>query len=360
MKQTSSNFAIHALAYMAIAAVVAGLGLAFAWAGGWIGPKRVSGADVADALEYNAGPHPGYRRAHAKGLCFTGQFEANGEGARLSQAPQLQAGFYPVAGRFSIAGGNPLAPDGRNVFHSMALTLYAQGGQQWRMALDHAEVFPVADVASFVDLQRATRPLPNTGRPDPQAMQAFLADHPETRAFQAYMAANPLPDAFTNGAYHSINAFRFTNAQGQERMVRWSMQPEDPLAELDKTSLGLLPDNVVFDNTRERIMQAPARWRMVVTVADPQDITDDATIAWPADREAVDVGTLTVTAVVPEEGGSCRDLVFDPTILPVGVAPSDDPLLAARSAAYASSFRRRAAEGPRPAILQPSAPSGME
>lgn len=360
MKQIPRDVLTHAPAYAAIAAAPTFLVLALAWTSGWIGPKSVSGGDVADALEYNAGSHPGYRRAHAKGMCFTGQFEANGDGAVLSQAPQLLAGTYPVVGRFSIAGGNPLAPDGRNVFHSMALIIRAQGGQQWRMALNHAAVFPVADVASFVDLQRASRPLPETGKPDPQRMQAFLADHPETRAFQAYMQANPLPDAFTNGAYHSINAFRFTNAQGQQRIVRWSMQPEDTLAELDKASLSHLPGNAVFDKTRERLAHGPARWRMMVTIAGADDITDNATIAWPADRETLEVGTLTVSAALPEADGTCRDLIFDPTILPAGIKPSADPLLAARAAAYASSFRRRAKEGTRPAVLQPPAISGME
>ena len=49
-----------------------------------------------------------------------------------------------------------------------------------------------------------------------------------------------------------------------------------------------------------------------------------------------------------KEDGHCRDFNYDPLILPEGVAPSDDPLLSARSAAYSVSFQRRAAEGPRP------------
>jgi catalase len=42
--------------------------------------------------------------------------------------------------------------------------------------------------------------------------------------------------------------------------------------------------------------------------------------------------------------GACRDVNFDPLILPYGIAPSDDPLLAARSAVYAVSFNRRTRE----------------
>src|SRR3546814_12979303 len=57
----------------------------FAWAGGWIGPPRIGGGTIADALEANAGKHEGYRRAHAKGVCFTGYFDASGGAGSLSR-----------------------------------------------------------------------------------------------------------------------------------------------------------------------------------------------------------------------------------------------------------------------------------
>jgi catalase len=37
----------------------------------------------------------------------------------------------------------------------------------------------------------------------------------------------------------------------------------------------------------------------------------------------------------------CRDISFDPLILPTGIEPSADPLLQARADAYAESLRRR-------------------
>jgi len=45
---------------------------------------------------------------------------------------------------------------------------------------------------------------------------------------------------------------------------------------------------------------------------------------------------------------------YDPTVLPQGIAVSDDPLLAARSAAYAASYERRTGEGPPHAAAAPS------
>lgn len=335
----------------AIAAVPALLLAGFAWAGGWIGPARTGGGTIANALEYNAGKHDGYRRAHAKGLCVTGTFDASGDAATLSRAAVFAPGRYPVLGRFSTGGGNPFATDGRNVFHALALQLTGPDGQVWRMAMDHTPVFPVATIEAFVALQRASRPDPATGKPDPALMKAYLAQHPETKAYQDYIAAAPLPDSFANGTYYSINAFRFVDHAGASHAVRWAFEPEAAFGALDKAKLDGLPAEYLFTDLGARLAKGPLRWRMTITVAAPDDVTNNATIAWPADRRKVTAGTLTLTAAEPEETGACRDITFDPTILPDGVALSDDPLLAARSTAYSSSFQRRALETPGPSAV---------
>lgn len=334
-----------------IGAIVLLLVSAFAWAAGWIGPRRISGGDVTRSLDDNGGKHPGYRRAHAKGLCFSGAFEANGAGTALSSARAFQRGSYPIIGRLSLGGGNPLAGDGRNVFHSMALLLKAPGGQEWRMAMDHTPIFPVADIASFVALQRATTPDPRTGKPDPAVLTPFLAQHPEVKAFQDYMAQAVLPDSFANATYYSINAFRFTDPSGAARTVRWQFVPETPLAGIDKAHLDRLPRDYLFREMVARTAKGPSRWHLQLVVANPGDPTDKATIAWTGPHRTVDAGTLVLTAVKPEETGACRDLNFDPTILPPGIGISDDPLLAARSKTYSSSFTRRATEGAGPSAI---------
>lgn len=335
----------------AISAVPLALIVGFAWAGGWVGEPRLGGSAIVDAIEFNAGRHEGYRRAHAKGVCITGYFTATGKAAPLSRARLFATGRYPVIGRFSTGGGNPFATDGRNVFHALALQLTGPDGQIWRMAMDHVPIFPVATPQAFAALQRASRADPATGKPDPAAMKAYLAAHPETRAYQDYIAAAPLPDSFANGTYFSINAFRLIDRTGTSRAVRWAFEPEASFGALDKAALARLPQDFLFDDLSERIARGPLRWRMIVTLAAPGDVTDDATVLWPAGRRTVEAGTLTLTAAQPEERGACRDITFDPTILPDGVALSDDPLLAARSAAYSISLQRRAREAPGPSAV---------
>jgi catalase len=65
---------------------------------------------------------------------------------------------------------------------------------------------------------------------------------------------------------------------------------------------------------------------------------------WPDDRPNIDAGTLVIERETPQADGDCRDINYDPTILPAGPRPSDDPALAARSSAYAVSYNRRTRE----------------
>jgi catalase len=101
---------------------------------------------------------------------------------------------------------------------------------------------------------------------------------------------------------------------------------------------------VLAQDLRQRLAQQPLSWHLVVTLAKPGDPSNDATKVWPADREHVDIGTLIVRQAQDDADGPCRDYNYDPTVLPVGIEVSDDPLLPARSSAYAKSFDLRTAE----------------
>ena len=92
------------------------------------------------------------------------------------------------------------------------------------------------------------------------------------------------------------------------------------------------------------------RWQLILTLADAADPLTDATQAWPASRQQLHAGSLVVEQAVSQQEGACRDINFDPLVLPAGIEPTADPILQARSAAYAESFKRRTAEGaPQPA-----------
>ncbi len=95
---------------MVIAIVVGAAAAAFAYTAGWLSPRRLTPTALVDSLAPDAGPSLGHRRNHAKGICFTGEFDANGAGSELSTAQVFARGQYPVLGRFNLATANANAP----------------------------------------------------------------------------------------------------------------------------------------------------------------------------------------------------------------------------------------------------------
>ncbi|OLL28813.1 catalase [Burkholderia sp. SRS-W-2-2016] len=326
----------------AIGAVVLALAGGFAYTAGWLTPARLSAPRIIDTFEANAGPHPGYRRNHAKGLCVEGYFDSNGNGAALSHAAVFAPGRTPVSGRFAVPGGNPSAPDTSSPVRSLALQFRLQDGEEWRTGMNSTPLFVVHTPAQFYQQLLATKPDPATGKPDPAKLKAFFAANPETQPFQRWVKAHAPSSSLANAAYYGINAFLFTDAHGTTRAVRWSVVPDTPYAPV--TAEQQAEKNFLAADLNERLQQGPLRWHLILTVAQAGDPTDDATLQWPDDRQRIDAGTLVLERTTSQEDGTCRDINFDPTILPAGIAPSDDPLLAARSAAYALSFKRRTRE----------------
>lgn len=328
----------------AIGAILFGAAALFAYTGGWLSPNRLTPERMVEALGRRGGDPLGHRRNHAKGICFTGTFEANGAGTRLSSAPMLATGTYPVIGRFAIAVGDPDAADATGRVRSMAIRIVAADGQEWRSGMNNSPMFVVSTPQAFYQLTVAQDIDPATGKPDPAAMERFFATHPESQAFAAWAKSAPWTASYADQTYDSLNAFRFIDSGGQVRFVRWSMQPTLAPTYVAHTDLAKLGPDFLEQDLTERLGHGPLAWRLAVTLAQPGDPTDDATKAWPADREQVDVGTLVVRQAQNEADGPCRDYNYDPTILPTGIQVSDDPLPAARSSAYAESFDLRASE----------------
>ena len=79
-----------------IAAVVGVAAIAFAYTAGWLSPHRLTPKKLVAGLAPPGGPALGHRRNHAKGICFTGTFEANGAGAALSRASRFRS--RPISG----------------------------------------------------------------------------------------------------------------------------------------------------------------------------------------------------------------------------------------------------------------------
>src|SRR6202166_834059 len=317
---------------------------AFAYAGGWLSPARLTQDRMMAAFQDANGTHAGFRRNHAKGVCVTGWFESNGQGAALSKAAVFKPGRVPVVGRFALAGGMPFQTDAPATVRSMALRFLLPGGEEWRTGMNNIPVFPVNSARGFYEQLLASSPDPATGKPDPARMKAFLAAHPETVRALALIKQREVTSGFANSTFNSLNAFRFVDAAGASVPVRWSTVPVQPSATDSAEPSAAGDKNYLFDDLIAQIAQHPQQWRLIVTIGQVDDQTNDATLPWPAGRRPIGAGTLTLDRASSEDGGRCTAVNYDPLVLPSGVEPSDDPLLSARSAAYARSFTRRAEE----------------
>jgi catalase len=343
----------------AIGAIVFGVAMVFAYVGGWLTPHGLTPGRITNAFERNDGVFPGFRRNHAKGLCLTGTFTSNGAGARLSKAVVFAPGRVPVIGRFALAGGLPYVADDPTTVRSLAFRFSLPDGEEWRTGMINIPVFPLKTPEAFYEQLVASRPDPATGKPDGAKLKAFLDQHPETARALGAIGAQPFSSGFDNATYYALNAFRFVDASGHATPVRWSIVPTQPFVAINRAAPASTDKNALFDALIALVAKQSLDWHLIAVLGQPGDPTDDATIQWPVDRERVDLGTLTVERVTGEANGTCRDVNFDPLVLPSGIEPSDDPLLSARSAVYSRSFTRREGEAKEPsAVTTPAAGVG--
>jgi catalase len=324
----------------------------FLYLGGWFSPHKLTPARFVDGFEKANGIHPGFRRNHAKGVGVRGFFDSNGQGTRLSKALVFRAGRVPVIGRFSFGGGDPYVTDAPDAARGLGLQFSLPDGEQWRTAMINLPVFPFNTPQAFYDNLLASQPDPNTHKPDPQKMAAFVASHPEFLQAIKVIQSHPPSSGFDNSAFYGLNAFRFIDAAGKSTFVRWTLIPVQPFAPASAPPQA--DKNYLFDALIASIHQHPLQWHLMITVGQPGDPTNDASKMWPEGREQVDVGTLTLDSIESEATSPARDINFDPLILPAGMAPSDDPLLSARSAVYSQSFTRRAGEKKEPSAIAPA------
>ena len=337
--------------YLVIISAVGLLAMGFLYAAGISGNKGVTAQTFVD-LQEGKSVSMGFRRAHAKGICVAGEFESNGALAPYSIASVFQAGSTSFVGRFSIAGNNPIAPDLKAPVRSLALGFYVpsdsakeasdEKDQQWRLAMNTPPVMAVSTPEDFYKQLVSLSPDPETGMRDSAKIQAFFAAHPESKDFNDWRARYSPTNSFSSEQYHSINAFYLIDEQGLQHAVRWKAVPR--VQSLGKSeSVSTHPDALHIDIIK-KLQFKPVLFDLVFTFASKTDNENDPAIAWPEHRKTINAGTINVVSSQPQSEGACDSIRFDPLILPKGMEPTQDPILHARSAAYADSYRRRARE----------------
>ena len=286
------------------------------------------------------GLNPGFRPAHAKGLLLSGTFTPAAGAAELTRAPHITRPSTPVVARFSNSTGVPLIPDNDPNANPRGLAIRFMLAEHVHtdIVAHSTDSFPTHTGDEFLEFLRAlaaSDPANLKGSP----LEAFLGSHPAALAF--VQAPKPAPSSFARESYFGVTAMRFINQQGKSRYGRYRILPAAGNDHLDDAATKAKSPNYLFDELPQRLAKGPISFDIVVQLAEEGDTVDDATISWPESRSLHPFGTLTLTAVEPDNAAEQKRIIFDPIPRVDGIEPSDDPLLELRAAIYLISGRRR-------------------
>ena len=291
---------------------------------------------LVDALNGVFGKHAGDRAAHTKGICLTGQFTPAPDAPSLSKAPQF-AKPVGITARFSLGGGNPQAPDNaQDNVRGLAVRFDLGNGANSDLVMISAPVFFVKTPALFVEF------LQIVGSGDKDKLNAFFQVHPESTRQNAFLTSHPVPASYAGVDYWGVHAFTFTNAAGDTKVVKYKAIPE-------AGELGLSPDEAkakgpdfYSPELKERLANGPVVFDLVAILGEKGDPTSDPTLRWDNEdsRATAPLGKITINAIAPD--ATCNAFSFLPGNVADGIAgPTNDPIFAARSPAYAVSLIRR-------------------
>lgn len=299
---------------------------------------------AVDRIAARFGAHPGTRALHARGVICSGSFAAAAEAGALTRAGHMQGSPVPVLARLSNGSGNPEESDRAPDVRGLAVSFELPDGARTDIVAQSAPRFPVKSPDAFIELIEASKRGPAMALKLP----LFLLRNPRAAAaLRANAAALKPPTSYADPTFYAVHAFRWVDAEGASRWVRYKWLPRPAPAsaataegEADASDRHRLSTELVA-----RLEREPVRFDLELQLAGPGDDPHDPTSVWGAGSRRVPAGELTLDAVADGHDG----IIFDPLRLTDGIEPSEDPILHFRPRAYAVSYdRRTGAEHQRP------------
>lgn len=302
-------------------------------------PKSLA-EQLVDAFNGVFGVHPGMRANHPKGIVLEGTFTPTASAASVSKAAHLQKKktAVPVTVRFSAGSGQPSVPDTSQMPRGMAVKFSLPDGSKTDLVVLSFNGFPVATAEEFRDFLLAVG-ASGPDAPKPTPIEQFLATHPAAKHFVE--SPKPQPVSYATLPYFGINAFKFTNAKGHVTFGRYQLRPVAGEHFLTQEQLNAMDPDYLSAEIRERLRRGPAKFTLLLQVAEKGDKIDDPSIAWPDNRKQIELGTISITKTVADSQAAEKKLLFMPGALVPGIEAAD-PMIAARSASYVVSLSRRA------------------
>lgn len=291
--------------------------------------------EALEAIGARFGSHPRRRALHAKGVLCSGSFTAAPEAAALTRAGHMAGEPVRATVRFSNGSGDPTVPDFAPDVRGLAVAFHLADGSRTDILAQTLPVFPFRDVDGFLAAMAISKRslgtllrLPGFAIRYPGA----IARIPETNRVMGRRAS------FAVRRYYPFHAYRWTDAEGGARYVRYRWLPTVDEPDFSKQEAMRRGADYLFEELAERLGRGPVRMQLEVRIAGPGDDPDDPSSSWAEDCERLIAGTLEVTATDPDADDG---IVFDPMRLVDGIEPSADPVLRFRPSVYDRSHARR-------------------
>ena len=298
------------------------------------------------------------RIVHARGSGAHGVFECTRAIPELTKADIFQeAGkTCPVFVRFSTVAGGAGSVDTPRDVRGFAVKIYTDAGN-WDLVGNNIPVFFIQDAMKFPDLVHSVKMEADRGYP--QAASAhdtfwdFIGLMPEAAHMIMWaMSDRTIPRSFRTMEGFGVHTFRFVNAKGKGRLVKFHWKPV----------LGL--QSTVWDEAvkiagadpdyqRRDLFEAidggdfPA-WDLGVQVFDeafaakqPYDVLDATKLIPEEDVPVEIVGRMTLNRNVDNFFAETEQVAFLPSNIIPGIDFSNDPLLQGRLFSYLDTQKSR-------------------
>ena len=291
------------------------------------------------------------RVVHARGSGAHGYFQPYESMAEFTKAKFLQDGSVktPVFVRFSTVGGSRGSADAVRDVRGFSVKLYTEDGN-YDIVGNNIPVFFIQDAIKFADIIHAVKPEPDNEMPQASTAHPsfwdFISLVPEsTHMIMWLLSDRTLPRNFSTMQGFGVHTFRWVNAQGKSRFIKYHWKP-----------LAGVHSNV-FDEAQKIAGKDPDFHRRTlwesIDKGNYPEYELGVQIIEEEDADKFDFDILDATKLIPEELVPVRPIgkmvldrnpdnffaeteqvAFRPSNIVSGIDFSDDPLLQGRLFSY--------------------------
>ena len=298
--------------------------------------KTIQANDFIELFGKLGGQHPGYRKAHAKGLCASGTF-LPAPSKYFTGSQLLSNGELPVTMRFSVGGSNPNSDEKSPGARGMGMQIQLPNGSLHTFTGNNFPVFAGKDPETFYGFLSTLIPDEN-GKSDPAKTMAYIKQHPSVQANALWNKTSKTAASFANTEFFGFHTFYFEQTNGQKTKFRWHIEPSLGVKTLEKSEADKMPTEFLVDTFAKQLKNETISFTIMASLGEAQDSDIDPSQQWPSERPQVALGKVTIKT---SGGEACKNINFDPNVISAGFTPSADPVLKMRSQAYAISFGKR-------------------